>query len=106
MDIKTKYIDCKNCSLHFSNHLDGSIALTIQDEYGNPLINVTKFLIENIFGEDKILIKNYSENEGILECLIDKGIIKHTGKIIAIRNIELHVCDLLIDPNNYNQELK
>lgn len=106
MKIKFKYGECDNCSLQFGRYKDGSYALSIFDDYGEPLINVTKHVPGYKLQENQILVKNYSENEGILECLIEQEIIKNTGIVVPTGFVQLHVCDLLIDPETYHKENK
>ncbi len=104
MKIKIKYGEYDNCSLHFFKYINGQQGLAIQDEYGHPLINVTKYLFGHLIGKNQILVKNYSENEDILDCLIEQGIIVATGMTVHSGYVDLHVCELLIDPKNYQEK--
>ena len=49
--------------------------------------------------EDEIIIKTYSENEGILEFLIKNNIVSNTGKTIKIGRINSPIC--IIHPQHY-----
>jgi hypothetical protein len=44
--------------------------------------------------EDEVLIKDYSENEGILDFLISHNIVIFTGKTVVSGWVELHICIL------------
>lgn len=46
--------------------------------------------------EDYVIIKNYSENEGILECLIENGFIKFIKKIKLSQFVEGDLCEFLM----------
>lgn len=92
-----------NCSLHFHKYRNGSQSLTIQDDYGHPLINVTKCVPDYIPNYNQILVKNYSENKGILNCLVKHKIIVDTGIMVLTGFTHLHICELLVDPKTYNE---
>jgi hypothetical protein len=100
MRIKTKYIDSDNCSLRFTKYPTGSYCLTIVDEYGHPLMNVSKLVPAYIIESDEIFVKDYSENEGILDCLTELNILEEIITIPA-GHTKLHLCKLLIDPEQY-----
>lgn len=46
--------------------------------------------------EGELLIKNYSENEGILEKLEEAGYVKRTGREIQTGFVTVPVCKLLL----------
>jgi hypothetical protein len=106
MKIKFKYGEYDNCSLRFSKYQDGTIALRIFDEYDHPLMTVTKNVPGCSLKKNQILVKNYSENEGILECLEEQEIIERTGMLCSSGFIDLHICNLLIEPYTFNSKEK
>lgn len=55
------------------------IKLTIA-ETGEPMAIATANLPETPLKSDEVIIKNYSENEGIFKILCDAGIIEPTNK--------------------------
>ena len=44
--------------------------------------------------EDEVLIKDYSENEGMLKFLISNNIVTFTGKTVVSGWVELYICIL------------
>jgi hypothetical protein len=51
--------------------------------------------------DNEVAIKNYSENEGILQVLIDAKIISEPKRVVRSGFVVIHVCDLMsIDVNN------
>ena len=48
---------------------------------------------------NQVLIKDYSENEGILQALIDLKIVEDTGIKVSAGYVEVSVCKLLVKPN-------
>jgi len=49
-------------------------------ELGEPMCMATVCLQNHLFKKHETAIKNYSENEGILDVLVDAGIVRPTGK--------------------------
>jgi hypothetical protein len=43
---------------------------------------------------NEVLIKNYSENEGVLQFLVDNKIVVPTGKIVETGYVKLPICIL------------
>lgn len=89
------------CSIKFDIYLDGGATCItlICKEDGQPVavatINCPNFKLE----PGMVIIKNYSENEGVLEALIDAGVIKDTGMCIHLPHTTANICRLLVDPN-------
>jgi hypothetical protein len=102
-NIHTKYIHEQNCQLRFDKYQDGSTAMLIRSSRGDPLIKVTAYLPKVVLEEDQILVKDYSENEGILQCLIELEIIEELEDLDPIPSgyAILNVCKLLVNPADY-----
>ena len=65
---------------------------------GEPLCVPSVNLPNTPLGENEIFIKNWSENEGVLEALVKAGIVEDTGQTVPTGFVEANVCRLLIDP--------
>lgn len=69
------------------------------DAEGYPYMSVTtrteKFVLKDEVDGDYCVVKDYSENEGILECLIENKIVEKIRKISS-GFVMLDVCKLLI----------
>jgi len=50
---------------------------------------------------DEIIIKNYSENEGMLNVLVEAGIISKPDRYVKSGFVECPICKLLVDPKDY-----
>lgn len=74
--VKTKYLD-EDGELSFGHYIDGALALQIYSWKNGPLLKATTCLIEHGYTPPPgaIVVKDYSENEGIKQCLIDQGVI-------------------------------
>lgn len=59
---------------------------------GEPITTATVNIPCCNIESDEILIKNYSENEGLLEILENAGIVKSTGKYVESGWVQVPVC--------------
>lgn len=60
---------------------------------GEPIAIATVNVPEAILNPNEIIIKNYSENEGILECLQKAGYISNSVKKISTGFVTCHVVE-------------
>jgi hypothetical protein len=72
-----------------------AIELTIK-ETGEPMCTATSNLPGVIMSDNEVAIKNYSENEGILDVLIKAGVISKPDRIINNGCVDIPICRLLI----------
>jgi len=73
--LKTPY-ETYNVSLETGKYTDGRTFLQLIDtEDGAPIMMATVNIPAVVLEKDEIIIKNYSENEGVLEFLIENGIV-------------------------------
>lgn len=84
-------------SVVFKKYYDnGRTAITLIDqEDGMPYCTATINVPEIDLLPDEVIIKNYSENEGILELLEKAGYIQDTGDIVYVGMAEANICKLL-----------
>lgn len=75
----------------------GRTCLQLYDEEDYlPYATATANLADVPLEEDEVLIKNYSENEGLSSALQKAGITEFTGKTVLSGFVELEVHKLLI----------
>ena len=74
--------------------VDGSSAITLIDEEGYPYM--TPSVHVQGLGPDEIAIKDYSENEGILDVLVQAGIVSKPHRQVQSGYVTIPVCKLLI----------
>jgi hypothetical protein len=67
----------------------------INAKNGEPVLVATINVPEISISEDEVIIKNYSENEGILEVLIQSKIISSPVRTIQTGFITAPICKLL-----------
>lgn len=67
--------------------------IRLSDEIGDPCGTAT--IIGGKLDDGEVLIKDYSENDGIFQALIDARVIEDTGEIQPIGHANGHVARLL-----------
>ena len=67
--------------------------------FTEPLATVTVNPSGRI-GKDEIAVKNYSENEGMLEFLIENGYVAEPHRVIVSGFVEIPVCKVLKKPRH------
>ena len=79
--------------LQSRNYPSGNVRIDLIDARDHcPYMSVTV----NIEGldENEIAIKNYSENEGILDVLVDEGIVKPPHRHVKSGFVLIPICEL------------
>ncbi len=99
---KVKFLNYE-CDVHIQEYTANkqtAIELVIADtafnqgrgcEPGEPMCMATVCLPGYQFQEKETAIKNYSENQGILDSLIAAGIVENTGKIANSGFVEIPI---------------
>ena len=91
---KTLYLDW---GVYASNNQTSLTLMWFDDEMGMlvPYMTVTKNIEHVELEEDEIIVKNYSENEGILPVLIKAGIIAKPHETVSSGYVKLNICQLI-----------
>jgi len=100
-----EFLSCK-CWLKVGRYSNGRVALELvvnepgpeyPDAYPDePMATCTVNLPHVELAPDEVLIKDYSENAGMLEALTRAKIVEPTGRTVATGFVEVPVCRLLI----------
>ena len=78
---------------------NGRIAIQLIHAETGELVSVATVNLPHVaLRHDEVLIKDYSENEGMLEALVNAGVVEDTGKRVASGYVEIPVCRLLKRP--------
>ena len=86
-----------NCIIDINKYSNNRIAIALIDKFNHESIAVATVNLPNIFiKEDEVFIKDYSENEGILDTLIIAGIVSEPIKWIQSGFVKVPLCKLLI----------
>ena len=90
-----------NCYLKFGQYANGRTAIQLFDTADHePVCTATVNVPEVELPEGYVFIKNYSENEGILETLVAAGIIDPPTIMKGIGQVMVHGCKLNVDPED------
>lgn len=76
-----------------NRYANGQNAIQLVDSDGMPFMTASVAHDINI-ADDEVIIKNYSENQGILEALIEAGIIEKPFAEIPVNFVTLYVAAL------------
>jgi len=80
----------------FGEYAAGGTSIRLTED-GIPYMTATICDPDMDIKDDEVIIKNYSENEGILEALEDAGIIQHSY-LLNYGMVNIVVCKLLVNP--------
>lgn len=83
------------CQVDKAAYRNGQTALVLSDESGQR-IAVATVALDVELPVDRVLIKNWEENEGMLQALTDAGVVVATGRTYPTGFVEAHECLLLI----------
>jgi hypothetical protein len=75
---------------------DRPVIQLISKKSGEPYLVATVNIPEIELESDEVLIKDYSENEGVLDFLEQNKIVEFTGNYIHQGWVDLPICKLLI----------
>ena len=92
-----------DCVLDYSTYMNGRTAIQLNDlEDGMPIATATVNIPEAKLESNEVIIKNYSENEGMSKALMDAGIIGPPSRSIRTGHVIVMVHELLSKVNQIN----
>lgn len=98
--IKMRKIKFRNydCIIHKSAYInnDRTAIYLIDAETSEPILTATVNVVDEIIEDDEVIIKNYSENDGILTTLVANGIVSLPIRFVNMGHVTVPVCKLLI----------
>lgn len=98
--IVTKFVNFKDwkCEVKIAKYKNNKrIALELVDaEDGMPVCMASTNLVNEDLFEGEIAIKDYSENEGVLRCLVKAGVVSEPLRIVQSGFVNIPICKLLI----------
>jgi len=87
-----------NISLVFGQYRNGQRAIEMIDEAdGAPYAVATVALVDEQLSADEVAIKNWSENEGVLESLIENEIVSAPIRYVSSGFVRVPICKLLVE---------
>ncbi len=80
----------------FQQYMNGRTAIElIEIESGEPYAMASVNLDDEELKEDEICIKDYSENEGVLDLLVDAGYVSQPVRFADSGFVVIPICKLL-----------
>jgi hypothetical protein len=96
---KTPYGDYQ-LNLSFGKYNNGQTAIKLTDSTdGMPFATATVCVEDHLLKEGEVAIKDYSENAGILNSLIDADIVEHPHAFVQSGWVKIPICKLKIVNN-------
>lgn len=84
-----------DCLVQKRQYDNGRVALQLVDvEDGSPIAKATVNLPDVPLGKNQVAIKDWSENEGMLDALVAASVITPTGQMVRSGYVEVPVCEL------------
>jgi hypothetical protein len=94
--MKTVKINKRECLVEKSRYSNGHAALKLTlANSGEDYMLVSAYMPVFDLGQNEVVVKDYSENKGILAVLESAGILRPTGHIIQSGFVDLPICELL-----------
>lgn len=94
-----KYCKFRKDQIKFGRYSNLRVAMWANDDDGLPIVKLTVNAPYIELGESEVIIKNYSENEGVLEDLIEMKVVEPIKEII-VGFETCKVCKVLIPIKN------
>lgn len=80
------------CNVVFGKYGNERTAIILEDaEEGDSVAYATANVPTRKVGEDEVIIKDYSENEGIYQALIDAGVIEATDDHVQLEYVDMPI---------------
>lgn len=92
-----RFADC-NCTVERHRYQNGRVALqliTHDDGFPEPVATATVNVPDCDLADDEVIIKDYSENRGILDILIGAGIVYPPERYARLNHVEVPICRLV-----------
>jgi len=89
-----------DCKLVWGKYGNGHFALELVDVLdGSPVAVATVNLPSQNLEHNEVFIKDYSENEGMLDALVQAGIVEDTGRRVTTGYVTVPVCRVIVSQN-------
>jgi hypothetical protein len=81
---------------HFAKYQNGQVAIKLTDNAdGFPYATATVCVEDDLLNEGEVAIKNYSENAGILDSLIESDIVEPPHAFVHNSFVKIPICKLV-----------
>lgn len=84
------------CELEFGYYWNGQTAIIFNDVEDGERVAVATVCIDEELEENEVAIKDYSENVGMLDALMEAGVVSAPKRYVRSGFVEIPICDLLV----------
>lgn len=94
------------CDVYVSRYMHGgrlAIAL-VERATGEPWATATVNVPDDPLGPKEVAVKDYSENEGMLDALVAAGLVRPTGRTISQGYVTIPVAEILFSEGDTDGE--
>jgi len=89
-----------DCKLVWSYYGNDRRALQLIDAVDfSRVATATVNIPDKALESDEVFIKDYSENEGMLDALVKAGIVEDTGRRVTTGHVTVPVCRVIVSQN-------
>lgn len=74
----------ETCQVRWHFYANGRPALLLVDDQGERMAVATINVPDVDLAPDETIIKDYAENAGMLQALVDAGIVAPTGRVVPV----------------------
>jgi len=103
MNIRFKNWNCEIVKHQYNNNGRTALELVAAEDdmeqdiwKGEPIATATVNLSDTPLASDEVIVKDYSENEGMLDTLLKAGVVELTGRTVSTGFVTCPVCVLCI----------
>lgn len=99
LDGRTVTHNRTECDVYVARYQEGGrLAIELVDrEDGMPYTRATVNLPDDPLGPDEVFVKDYAENEGVLDALEAAGLVKRTGRVVDQGYVKIPVAKILFN---------
>ena len=91
-----KYTTDEQVTVVGTVYINGAPALLLRSIDGEPIAHATINMSDKIALPDMhVVIKDYAENEGVLQTLIEGGIVEDTGNEVQHGHVKSRICAIV-----------
>lgn len=85
------------CTIHKFRYSNNNLALMLRDANdGSPITKATINIPQAELKVDEVIIKDYAENEGLLDVLVKEGIVESPHDFYQAGYVKVPICKIKI----------
>jgi UDP-N-acetylglucosamine enolpyruvyl transferase len=85
----------RECELRIGKYHNGNTSIELVNVVTDEVVVVATLNLDEVLPEGQIYIKNYSENEGVLDVLQQHNVIGESIRVVSSGYVEIPICPLL-----------